>query len=320
MPVSPRLPFSKPEYDRVKVEQAGRISISGVQTKHSLKLEGKELSLCDAQGEFILKPVPAGVFLHLEQMPANEHLTMQLASQVFGLDTAENALVNFSGGEPAYLTKRFDRDAGGGKLMQEDFAQIAERTSETHGRDYKYGLSYEEIGSLMKANIGPYPIESEKFFKLVLYNYLVHNGDAHLKNFSIFRHPGIGIHILTPAYDLANTRIHLPNESDTALEMFQGDFETESYRANAYYAKDDFIAFGGKLGIPAERTLQYIDFFLLQGARVNRLIDASFLPKSTQALYSTLVADRLKRLAYSFSAAARPWPEPPGTRPRTGAK
>jgi len=40
------------------------------------------------------------------------------------------------------LDLRHDR----GKLQQEDFVQIAQMTSETHGKNYKYDLSYEEIG------------------------------------------------------------------------------------------------------------------------------------------------------------------------------
>jgi serine/threonine-protein kinase HipA len=41
-------------------------------------------------------------------MPANEHLTMQIARQVFGIETAENALIFFQNGEQAYITKRFE--------------------------------------------------------------------------------------------------------------------------------------------------------------------------------------------------------------------
>ncbi|HQT21521.1 hypothetical protein [Daejeonella sp.] len=45
----------------------------------------------------------------------NEHLTMQIARQVYGLKTAENALIFFQDGTPAYLTKRFDVKEDGTK-------------------------------------------------------------------------------------------------------------------------------------------------------------------------------------------------------------
>ena len=83
------LPFTRPDYNRVKIEQAGRISISGVQSKHSLKLKGNSLELTDRGGQYILKPIPQGPFENLEQMPANEHCSMQLAKQIFKMNTAE---------------------------------------------------------------------------------------------------------------------------------------------------------------------------------------------------------------------------------------
>jgi serine/threonine-protein kinase HipA len=45
--------------------------------------------------------------------PANEHLTMQIAAQVYQIQTAENGMVFFRNDEPAYLTKRFDIGEGG---------------------------------------------------------------------------------------------------------------------------------------------------------------------------------------------------------------
>ena len=43
---------------------------------------------------------------------ANEHVTMQIASQVFGIETPPNAVVRFTDGELAYIVKRFDRRNG----------------------------------------------------------------------------------------------------------------------------------------------------------------------------------------------------------------
>jgi serine/threonine-protein kinase HipA len=57
-------------------------------------------------------------------MPANEHLTMQIAAQVFGIETAENALVFFKDGTPAYITTRFDTLPNGSKLAQKDFLPL----------------------------------------------------------------------------------------------------------------------------------------------------------------------------------------------------
>ena len=90
-------------------ENASRISISGVQEKFSIiQLKNKiRLTKEGDQGSHILKPIPSGS-KNADQMPANEHLTMQIARQVYGIETAENALIFFKDGTPAYITKRFD--------------------------------------------------------------------------------------------------------------------------------------------------------------------------------------------------------------------
>ncbi len=296
--VSPILPFTKPEFTAARLNQVNRISISGVQIKHSLKLEKRTLEFTDVDGQYILKPIPGGDLERMEEMPANEHLTMQLAEQVFGIQTAVNALVFFKDGEPAYLTKRFDRNDDGTRKQQEDFAQLAERSEDSHGPHYKYDASYEEIGDLMKKFIGPYAIEAEKYFKLVLFNYLVHNGDAHLKNFSLLRDPGQGIYLLSPAYDLLNTRLHLPHESDTALDLFKDDFAMESYKANAFYTREDFLELGRRLGIKEQRALGMLTSVVEGADGLEAKVRRSFLKVESQELYLIQVRDRVKRLSW----------------------
>ena len=36
-------------------------------------------------------------------------------------------------------------------------------------------------------------------------------------------------------------RPDFPNETALALDLFEADFETESYKANGFYARDDFF-------------------------------------------------------------------------------
>ncbi|TVR87804.1 MAG: type II toxin-antitoxin system HipA family toxin, partial [Saprospirales bacterium] len=129
-------PFSDEMTDELFEDNQSRLSISGVQRKYSVVLEKNRLRLTGEgeQGQYILKPVP-GAGKNPEQMPANEHLTMQIARQVFRIETAENALVFFKNGDPAYMTKRFDVSEKGEKLGQEDFASLAGRTPQTHGEN-----------------------------------------------------------------------------------------------------------------------------------------------------------------------------------------
>ncbi|RZK11845.1 MAG: type II toxin-antitoxin system HipA family toxin, partial [Hymenobacter sp.] len=115
------------------VKTIRRISISGVQYKVSLLLTTTNaLVVSPERGpyEYLLKPPPRSFDLkHAEQVPANEHFTMQLARQVFGLPVAACGLLPFADGRPAaYLTRRFDVLPTGERLLQEDFAQLTERS------------------------------------------------------------------------------------------------------------------------------------------------------------------------------------------------
>jgi len=301
--VSPVLPFTRPVFEQVRLAAvtSGRLSISGVQTKLPVRLCGNRLELTPAGGEYILKPVPRGVFQCLEAAPVNEHLTMQIARQVFRIAVADNALVRFADGEPAYLVRRFDVRKDGTRALQEDFAQIAQRTEETHGRNYKYDFSYEGIGALIRRHVAAQRVELEKFMKLLVFNYFVHNGDAHVKNFSLIRNDQYGDYTLTPAYDLLNTRLHLPDESRVALSLFEDeDFATDSFQANAFYAYDDFHELAQRLGLHAGRFAQMMAQFRESEGPVVALIDRSALSDACKELYQHHIRDSLRALSYSF--------------------
>ena len=81
-------PGKNPELTRQYNEKRKSISISGVQEKYSLLLEKNQLKLTASKGTHILKPIPAERLELVEDMPANEHVSMQIARQVFNINTA----------------------------------------------------------------------------------------------------------------------------------------------------------------------------------------------------------------------------------------
>lgn len=185
------MPYDAPEISEDTkekfIENRNVISVSGVQIKVGLIQVGNKLRLSESgeQSTHILKTavaeLPNGRF-----SCANEHLTMQLAGQVFGIETAANALIFFKNGEAAYITKRFDVLPNKMKLKMEDFASLAKK-SPADGGNFKYDFSYAELGALIRKVVPAWHVEIEKFFSIVLFNYLFCNGDAHLK---IFRNTG----------------------------------------------------------------------------------------------------------------------------------
>lgn len=289
-----RLTFSRSDVVEFRVQAAEHMSISGVQDKISLKLVRGKLVPTERDGEYILKPVPtADIPKFKAGIPANEHLTMQIAAQVFDIATAVNAVVRFADGELAYVTRRFDRRRGA-KIGQEDFCQLSNRSEETAGRNYKYDGTYEEVGRILRQYCKAYRIEVEKLFARVVFNYVLSNGDAHLKNFSLFESE-FGDYILTPAYDLVCTSIHFPNEARTALEMFD-DFETESFRQNAFYKRPDFLKLAELYGMDMSRAEQCLRRFNEREDDVARLVGRSFLSDEAQADYLHRYRDRLRAI------------------------
>lgn len=108
---------------------------------------------------------------------------MQIARQVFSIETGENGLLFFQDNTPAYIIRRFDIAPDGTKIKQEDFASLLGKTSLTHGGSFKYTGSYEDIATCIKRYVAAWQAEMAKFFKLVVFNYLFCSSDAHLKTF-----------------------------------------------------------------------------------------------------------------------------------------
>jgi serine/threonine-protein kinase HipA len=298
--VSHILPYDPPNEESdagLFLENRDRISISGVQEKVSLLLDGKQLRLTreGEQGTYLLKPIPRDL-RKVADVPANEHLSMQIASQVYGLHTASNALIFFKDGSPAYLTRRFDVRDEGGKWGAEDFASLAGRTEATDGDHYKYDYSYHKIGDLIRAYVPAFPIAQEAFFQAVLFNYLFSNGDAHLKNFSLLETPDSDYQ-LSPLYDLINTRLHV-DDTVFALsgELFEKKHRSETYQRTGYPTQTDFETFGRLLGIPPKRIAKLLAPFLEENEEVFRLIRRSYLSAPSKRAYELHFRTRRNKL------------------------
>ncbi|MBK8806552.1 MAG: HipA domain-containing protein [Bacteroidales bacterium] len=283
-------PSSNSETDELFNDNRKRMSISGVQEKFSVLLDKNKLRLINEgeQGEYILKPIPSAG-KRPECMPANEHLTMQIAKQAFGIEVAENALIFFKNGSPAYITKRFDVKEGGSKLAQEDFASLSGRTPQTHGENYKYSGNYLELFEIMKKFVPAYPIEAPKLLKVLIFNYLFSNGDAHFKNFSLIE-TSMGDFKLSPAYDLLNSRIHI-EDRDFALEdgllpknLAQGKVISQ------------FRVLSEKAGISEKVYDELLHAMLNKTGLVEKLTFSSFLDEKTQRNYFQSYQTRLKKL------------------------
>ena len=290
--VSHILPFDSPNNENADTEEyarhVGRISLSGVQPKAGLMLNNDGQLVRPSEGErgqYILKPAPSSYSLmERKYCPANEHLSMQLASQIYHIETAANGLCFFRDGEAAYLTRRFDVAPDGSKYQQEDLASLGGLTKANGGSDYKYSnLSYEECAELIRKYTTAASIEVLKFFRLVVFNYLILNDDAHLKNFSLMNR-GDGEYHLTPAYDLINTSLHLHEPRIFALD--KGLFREGMRLTDTHtVSRGDFEEFGRRIGLSPRLVKRELDFFATEQPLAQELIHRSFLSEKLQRYY-----------------------------------
>lgn len=283
-------PASNPETDELFEENRKRMSISGVQEKFSVLLDKNKLRLIkeEERGTYILKPIPS-IGKRQDQMPANEHLTMQIARQIYGIETAENALIFFKNGAPAYITKRFDIKEDSTKLAQEDFASLSGRTPQTHGEHYKYLGNYLELFQLMQKHLPAYKLEAPKLLKILIFNYLFSNGDAHFKNFSLLETP-MGDYRLSPAYDLLNSRIHI-EDKDFALDDGLLPRNLAGGKISQQFAK-----LSEQAEINVKIFNEIMELMLSKSELVKKMIEASFLNETTKRNYLQAYQGRLIQL------------------------
>ncbi|MGD9554423.1 MAG: type II toxin-antitoxin system HipA family toxin [Arcobacteraceae bacterium] len=297
------LNFDKIEFSKKRAELSPRMSISGVQDKISLCFEKKDLTPTATNGKYILKPITKGEgqIKNENDIVANEHISMLISKNIFNIPTASCALIKFSDGELAYITKRFDYDDNGLKYDQEDFSGVLEVTSATHGENYKYdACTYVDCANMIKQHVASSIIAIEDFFKRILLNYLICNADAHLKNFSLYSKADSKEYFLTPNYDLLNTRYHINEKyGDMALELL--DNYTPSYNAYGFYTYNDFKTFAKYIDLPEIRFNKIMQFVEDSFLEVEKLINKSLLSDEAKEFYLQSYKDRMKRLKMKSS-------------------
>lgn len=269
---APRISLSLQDIPQKAQEMVGRMSISGVQPKLSVKLDKRlgELVVAAEGGEYILKPQ----LQQFPNIPENENCCMDIAEN-FGIEVPPQCLLPLADGSLAYIVKRFDRQ-GAERIHQEDFVQIL-------GKRDKYEGSLEQIGKkLLEISAVP-GLDAQLFFERVVFNFLIGNGDAHFKNFSVLYH-GDGSIRLAPAYDIVCSKLVIFGEADCAL--------TVNGRKNNLRLKD-FDALADGLEI-----LQKSRYEKFEGKipTIEGVVESGRLPETSKKKMIEIVASRYGQL------------------------
>ena len=151
----------------------------------------------------------------------NEWFCMKL-SNLCGFETAECDIQEI-GGVPYYVTTRYDRETKDGltrRLHQEDFCQLLKCRPEIKYQDQGGPSVVDCVRALRDLRIPVADVIG--FIDRVIFNFLIGNGDAHGKNFSVIyrtRAPR-----LAPVYDTLCTTIYPAIAKKMAMK-FDGKFE-----------------------------------------------------------------------------------------------
>lgn len=270
--------FSATELLQEAAARASKMSIQGVQSKISATINFKTQSfeLVTQDGNFILKPQSP----FFPEFPQNEDLTMRLAA-LAGIDVPLHGMVYAKDGSLVYFIKRFDRLKKKKKMAVEDFAQLG-----GYDRDSKYESSMEKATDIIE-NFCTFPfLEKQKLLQLTLFNYLIGNEDMHLKNFSLLY--DMNKVELSPAYNLLNTTIILPNTAEELALSLNG-------KKNNMKGKDFFQYFAQeKLQLPEKLINSMIENFKSILPIWQDVIKISFLSPFLQEKYLALLDERAK--------------------------
>ncbi|WP_409306258.1 type II toxin-antitoxin system HipA family toxin [Pectobacterium sp. B1J-3] len=179
-----------------------RNSLAGVQPKVSISktdrtIEQKDLIVKSFDDEFPLLTV-------------NEFVCME-AAKYCGLNSPQ---VYLSENLETFVVERFDRP-NGIPLGYEDFTTLLKKPSNP---DAKYTGSYE---TLLKATLfyTNSLSEVEKIYQYIVFNCLIGNGDAHLKNFALQYTQDMKNIFVSPIYDVTHTLIYDSIDNKMALKL-----------------------------------------------------------------------------------------------------
>lgn len=271
----PAIPFGLADMPALIAGMHGRMSISGVQMKVSVRLnrEKWKLEAAATQGTHILKP-ETGRF---PELPQNENLCMNMAAGL-GMPVPPHGLFFMADGTPCYIIKRFDRTDDGLKLQKETMFQILE------SRD-KYSGSVEKVGSAICAHVANVGLDIIDFFERVLFCFLTGNGDMHLKNWALMT--GQKKISLAPCYDLVCSRIYIPDEDETALTI-------NGKRNNL--KRSDFEELGGRLKIDEKAMENIFKKFKDAQEGLCRMCRDSEIKTGLQKKFLDVIVSRYKQL------------------------
>jgi len=219
-----------------------RMSLAGAQHKLPVVLHQDRLwePVGAAASTHILKPDHERTDLY-PHSAANEWFCMRLAAAC-GLPVPQVSLRRVP--EPVFLVRRFDREGEGLDVRRLYVLDACQALSLDPVFKYREATAARlvELVALCRR-----PAATRlALFRWQLFNLLIGNGDAHLKNLSLLPDPGGHGLDLAPHYDLLSTAVYrAPDWANAELIIPMG-----TARTFGSVRRDDVVAFAAAIGVP----------------------------------------------------------------------
>ncbi|MCK9490672.1 MAG: type II toxin-antitoxin system HipA family toxin [Sulfurimonas sp.] len=194
-------------------------AISGVQPKSLALLEDKESFTTK---EYIVKTWGE----EYKELALNEYFCLK-AIEKAGVKIPN---IKLSKNNKFLVVERFNYDEVSDSFL--GFEEIL--TLQGKNKDEKYSGSYEQVAKIVYSVSTNKLADMQTLFKIIVMNYLLKNGDAHLKNFGMLYDENIENIWLSPAYDVVNTVVYIYKDRP-ALTMFG---------KKVWFGKEELVKFG----------------------------------------------------------------------------
>ncbi len=235
----------------IKADDKLRLSLAGAQEKLALaNIDGNwYLPINGSPSTHILKPTRQGSLLSLAQ---NEYICMKLA-KTFGLPVPNVDLLNIAG-KDVFVVERYDRikkDNSIQRLHQEDFCQaLGIMSTSKYQNDGGPGIT--DIFNAIKDNCTMPALETQKFLRYVIFNFIIGNCDSHGKNYSLlYNNRAVE---LSPLYDAVSTVIY-PGLTEKLSMKIGNHYEIQKVN------KEDFSLLAESLNIKGNVITKIFDDF-----------------------------------------------------------
>lgn len=264
-----------------------KMSLAGAQHKLAVVLQAGELfePVGETPSTHILKP--NHVDAEYPHSVINEWFTMRLAKRV-GLDVPDVHRLYVPA--PVYLVNRFDRLQKGGKVQRRHAIDACQLLG--IDRVFKYSQGSVDVLMKLAGQCRSPAVARTRLFSWLVFNVLVGNSDAHLKNISFLVSSG-GVQ-LAPFYDLLSIGVYDSPAFDKNrwpdLTELAWPIKGASRFAQATHAT--LTQAGETLGLSANTTTR-----ILQTMRQQLLDQAHSIYKEVEQENQTLMATRPELVA-----------------------